>query len=114
MTATSKDGGKTWSEGKDASFPNPNAAIDFKKLANGHLMLIYNDHMYERSPLTAALSTDGGQTFPHRLNLMEGKGSYSYPTAIQTQDGKIHVFFTSDGRTTIRHAILEESDIVQR
>lgn len=112
VTATSKDGGQTWTEGKDASFPNPNAAIDFKKLANGHLMLIYNDHMYERSPLTVAISTDGGKTFPHRRDIVDGKGSYSYPTAVQGKDGKIHLIYTSDGRTTIRHAIFEEEDIV--
>ncbi len=114
VTARSDDGGKSWSEGTDSSFPNPNSALDFKKLANGHLILIYNDHMYERSPLTIALSTDGGKTFPHKRNLVEGEGSYAYPTAIQTEDGKIHVLFTSDERTVIRHAVLEERDLLEK
>ncbi len=112
VTSTSTDGGKTWSEGVDSKFPNPNSAIDLKELANGHVMLVYNDHMYERTPLTVAISTDGGKTFPHRRNLMEGEGSFAYPTAIQTKDGKIHVIFTSNERTTIRHAVFEEDDIL--
>ena len=76
-------------------------------------MLIYNDHMYERSPLTVAISTDGGQTFPRRRNIVDGKGSYSYPTAVQAKDGKIHLIYTSDSRTTIRHAVFSEADIVE-
>lgn len=113
ITATSSDGGATWTEGADSAFPNPNSAIDFKKLASGNLMLVYNDHMYERTPLTVAISTDGGKSFPHRRNLIEGEGSFAYPTAIQTRDGKIHVIFTSDERTTIRHAVFEEDVILE-
>ena len=112
VRSDSHDGGITWSRGKNCSFPNPNSAVDFKRLNNGHLLLVYNDHMYDRTPLTMAISTDGGKTFAHRRNLAEGPGSFAYPTAIQTKDEKIHVIFTSDDRTTIRHAILDESEIV--
>ncbi len=42
VTARSSDGGQTWTEGVDSEFPNPNSAIDFKKLASGHLLLVYN------------------------------------------------------------------------
>ena len=108
----SNDGGHTWVEGKDSPFPNPNAALDLKKLRNGHILLVYNDSMSGRTPLTAAISTDGGKTFPHRRNIAEGEGAFSYPTAIETSDGKIHVIFTSDGRTTIRHAVFDEKWIV--
>ena len=112
VTAESKDGGVTWTEGRDSTIPNPNSALDFKKLANGHLMLVYNDHMYERSPLTVAISTDGGLSFPHKRNIAEGKGSYAYPTAIQSKDGKIHVIYTSDERQVIRHATFDEDVIL--
>jgi predicted neuraminidase len=103
------DGGKTWSDGQDTEFPNPNAAVDFYKLRNGHLILVYNDSMNDRTPLTAAISTDGGKTFPHRRNVMSGPGDFGYPTVVQTQDGRIHVLFTSDERTVVRHAWFEES-----
>ena len=112
IRSESKDGGRTWSEGHNAEFPNPNAAVDFIKLRNGHLVLVFNDSMNDRSPLTVAISTDGGQSFPHRRNLAEGPGDFGYPTAIQTQDGQIHITFTSDQRTVVRHAVFEENAII--
>ena len=110
----SHDGGRTWTAGQETEFPNPNAAVEFIKLQNGHLLLIYNDSMNHRTPLTAAISTDNGQTFPHRRNLIAGPGDFAYPTAVQTRDGKIHVVFTSDERTVVRHAVFEESAVVNR
>lgn len=108
----SRDGGKTWSEGKDSPFPNPNAAVDFIKLQNGHLLLVYNDSMTDRTPLTVAISVDNDQTYPYKRNIAEGNNSFAYPTAIQTRDGKIHVVFTSDERTVINHAVFEEDAIL--
>ena len=112
VRSESHDGGRSWSAGQETEFPNPNAAVELIKLRSGNLLFIFNDSMDERSPLTAAISTDLGRTFPSRRNLAEGRGSFAYPTAIQTRDGKIHVTFTSDERTVIRHAIFEESAIL--
>ena len=110
----SRDGGYTWSDGRDSQFPNPNAAVDFIRLRNGHLLLVYNDSHRSRTPLTVALSTDNDRTYPHRLNIAEGPGSFAYPSAIQSSDGKIHVVYTSDQRTVIRHAVFDESDVLSR
>ena len=82
------------------------------RLKNGHLLFVYNDSMDARTPLRAAISMDGGKTFPFRRNLAEGRNSYAYPTAIQTSDGLIHVTFTTDERTVIRQAVFEESAIL--
>lgn len=112
VRSESHDGGRTWSAGTDSSFPNPNAAADLLRLHNGHLLLVYNDSMNRRTPLTAALSTDGDRTYPHRRNLAEGPGDFAYPFAIQTRDGKIHVVYTSDRRSVINHAVFEESVLV--
>ena len=83
VRAESHDGGMTWSEGKDSAFPNPNAAIDFIKLKSGRLLLIYNDSMNRRTPLTAALSSDHDRTWPVRRNIIEGARDFGYPTAFQ-------------------------------
>jgi predicted neuraminidase len=107
----SRDGGHTWSEGRDSQFPNPNAAVDFIRLRNGHLLLVYNDSHRSRTPLTVAISADNDRTYPHRRNIGEGPGSFAYPTVLQSSDGKIHVIYTTDQRTVIRHAVFEESDI---
>ena len=64
VRSESHDGGLTWSEGKDTAFPNPNAAVDFIKLQSGRLLLIYNNSMNRRTPLTAALSYDQDRTWP--------------------------------------------------
>ncbi len=108
----SYDGGRTWSQGVETTFPNPNAAVELIRLANGHLLFVYNNSMNDRSPLTCAISTDHGETFPYKLDLASGDGSYAYPTALQTPDGFIHILFTSDNRTTIRHATLSEPAIL--
>lgn len=107
----SRDAGLTWSPGVETDFPNPNAAVDLLKLRSGALLFLYNHSMDERSPLRAVLSTDGGRSWTRQLDLASGPGSFSYPTAIQSQDGKIHVTFTSDERTVIRHAVFEEADL---
>jgi len=112
VRSESHDGGKTWSEGRDSQFPNPNAAVSFIKLQNGHLLLLYNNSMLRRSPLTAAISTDNDKTYPYRRNIAEGNNTFAYPMAIQTRDGKIHVVYTTNERTTIMHAMFEESVIL--
>lgn len=109
----SHDGGRTWSPGVDTEFPNPNAAVDLLELRNGHLLFLYNDSPDSRTPLRAAISTDGGKTWPHRRNLAEGPGDFAYPTALQTKDGRIHVTYTSDERTVIRHAVFDEQAILR-
>ena len=112
VRAESHDGGKSWSEGRDTKFPNPNAAIDFVKLKNGHLLLVYNDSGTERTPLTVAISTDGDKTYPYRRNIAVGDHDYAYPYAIQTADGKIHLVYTSEKRSVINHTVFEESAIL--
>jgi predicted neuraminidase len=107
----SRDGGRTWSSGVETDFPNPNSSVELLRLRSGNLLFIYNHSMNQRTPLRAVLSTDGGQTWPHRLDLASGDGSFSYPTAIQTRDGRIHVTFTSDGRQVIRRALFHEEDL---
>ncbi len=112
--AESRDGGFTWSEGTRTQFRNPNSAVDFIKLQNGHLLLVYNDNNEgERMPLTVAISTDNDKTYPHRRDIYNVAGdTAAYPTAIQTKDGKIHIVYTSGVRTIINHAVFEESAIL--
>lgn len=112
VRAESHDAGQTWSEGRNSQFPNPNSAVDFIKLENGHLLLVYNDSMNDRTPLTVAISTDQDRSYPHRRNIAEGDNSFAYPTAIQTSDGRIHVIYTTNDRTVIRHAHFAEEAIL--
>jgi predicted neuraminidase len=109
VRAESRDGGMTWSQGTDTTFPNPNAAVDLLKLQSGHLLLVYNNSMNDRTPLSVALSTDGERSWSHRRDLATGPFDYAYPFAIQSRDGKIHVVYTSHERTVIEHAVFDEA-----
>ena len=108
VRAESTDGGWTWSEGRDSTFQNPNAAVDFLKLASGNLLLVFNDSMTKRTPLVAALSTDGDATYARR-NIAEGPGDFAYPIVLQGADGRIHAVYTSNRRQVINHAVFTES-----
>lgn len=113
VRSESTDGGHTWSQGADTKFPNPNAAIDFLKLKSGHLLLVYNDSPLERTPLSVAISTDADRSYPYHRDIGTGDHDYGYPYAIQTADGKIHLVYTTDKRSTINHVVFDEGAIVQ-
>ena len=107
VRSESRDGGKTWSRGDDSRFPNPNAAIDFLRLKDGSLLLVYNDSFSDRTPLAAALSVDGDKSYPHKRNIAEGKDDFAYPFVIQARDGKVHVVYTANERTEIHRAVFD-------
>lgn len=112
VKTSSSDGGLTWTQGEETEFPNPNAAVELIRLHNGHLLFVYNDSMDDRTPLAAAVSHDHGKTFPIRVNLKEGPHSFAYPTAIQTRDQRIHVFYTTNERTTISRVTFTEDALL--
>jgi predicted neuraminidase len=113
VRAESHDGGQTWSEGQDSQFPNPNAAVEFIKLRSGRLLLIYNNSMTRRTPLTAAVSSDQDRTWPIRRNICSGENDFGYPSAFQARDGWIHLVFTSDRRTVVNHAVFDEDWLLE-
>ena len=108
VRSESHDGGWTWSEGKDSTFPNPNAAVDFLKLESGRLLLVFNDSMTAHPAHRRAFARRR-PTYPRRRNLGEGPGDFAYPIAFQAADGRIHVVYTSDRRTVVNHAVFTES-----
>ncbi len=112
VRSESHDGGRTWSEGKDSSFPNPNAAVDLLKLKSGRLLLVYNNSMTRRTPLSLALSEDLDRSWPVRRDLRTGDNGYGYPIAFQAKDGRIHVVFTSDQRSVVNHAVFDEDWVI--
>lgn len=114
IRSESRDGGRTWSKGEDTEFRNPNSAVDFLRLRNGHLLLVFNDtNLGDRMPLTAAISTDGDRTYPHRRHIVNVPGdTAAYPVAIQTKDDKIHVVYTSQERTVVNRVVFDESAVL--
>lgn len=107
MKSESTDEGMTWSAARKTSLPNPGASIDAITLKDGNLLMVYNDLEDGRHRLAVSLSDDEGKTWKWTRYLEnDQEGSFSYPTAIQTKDGLIHVsysFHVKAGKT-IRHA----------
>jgi len=104
----SDDGGRTWSQPVDAGFPNPGTPAVLLRLASGNLILVFNDSTRERRPLSMTLTRNEGQTWTAPRVLANGDSTYSYPSAVQTPDGLIHLVY-SLGRDKIRHITVNEA-----
>ena len=131
--STSPDG-CTWTAPRRTELPNNNSSIQMTRLANGHLVLAFNNvgsvisggkpKAGPRKPLSVALSKDDGVTWgwvrdletgpatpsepatdPNRKE--PGREEYSYPSVTQTSDGKIHVAYTYE-RYTIKAVRFDE------
>lgn len=108
VASESMDGGKTWSKGVDTKFPNPNSAVDMMKLKSGRIILLYNHSMTVRTPLSVAVSEDGGKNWLNRRDLATEYNAFAYPIFFQARDGRIHAIYTSDQRKVINHVIFDE------
>lgn len=105
----STDYGRTWSDAVPTDLPNPNARVALAKLGSGSLVLAYNPTRRGRSPLRLALSTDGGETWPHGVTVEAEPGEeFSYPYLLQSADGMIHLGYTHR-RESMRHLVFDEA-----
>ena len=109
VSLESADSGKTWSDPQAMELPNPNSGIDAVTLADGRSLLVYNHTAKGRSPLNIALSADG-KTWAPSVILEDEKGEFSYPAAIQTSDGLVHVTYTWN-RKKVKHVTLDPKQL---
>ena len=117
LISHSDDDGYSWTYAQKSEIPNPGASIELLKLKNGHWFLVYNDVDDGRYSIAAAISDDEGKTWKWKKNLenIEG-GSFSYPSVIQTKDGRIHVTYTyrlPGERKTIKHVFFKENWVIE-
>jgi predicted neuraminidase len=85
--------GWIWSRMTATSLPNPNSGTDAVTLKNGRHLLVYNNTTQERSPLNAAVSSDG-VLWKNVITLEDRQGEFSYPAVIQSSDGGVHITYT--------------------
>ena len=109
----SDDNGLTWSRLQLIDLPNNNSGLDALTLADGRYAMICNDWPIEpdkqkgaRTPLSLMISDDGLH-WQHALTVEDSPVSqYSYPSMIQTRDGKIHLIYTWR-RQRIKHVVID-------
>ncbi len=132
--------GCTWTAPQKTQLPNNNSSIQATKLHDGNLVIAFNNvratiakgkpQAAPRKPLSIALSEDQGKTWRWVRDLetgisnarqtavgqanrnVPGREEYSYPSVIQTADGKIVVAYTYR-RFTIKVVRFDESWIKQ-
>jgi predicted neuraminidase len=112
MRSVSQDGGETWSLARDTDLPNPGSSLAVVTLRDGRWALVYNDTEDGRHQLAVSLSENEGETWPWKryLDAAEpGVGSFSYPTAIEAKDGRVHVTYSYrvEGGAAIKHAAFD-------
>ena len=102
---TSEDNGATWTSSQSIGLPNSGTSVDWVRLNNGHVVVVFNNDPQRRFPLTVALSIDEGETFTALRNIndeCDGENcSYSYPSIMQSSiDGTLWVTYSFE-RSTI-------------
>lgn len=92
--ADSFDNGRTWSPVTTTDLINNNSGIDAVRLQDGRLVMIFNNTLQGRTPLTLAISTDTGKTWKIWKDLETDLGEYSYPAMIQASNGDLLITYT--------------------
>ncbi len=109
LKSISMDDGYTWTAAEKTDIPNPGTSVDAIKLKNGNWVMVYNDLEDGRYSVAVSLSDDEGQTWKWTKRLERDetkKGSFSYPSVIQTKDGLVHVTYSyriGENKKTIKH-----------
>lgn len=107
----SYDQGMTWSEGMSWNVRAPESPATCRRIpSTGDLLLIWNDnyepgagHQGKRIPLTAAISSDEGQTWKHKRNLETGPGiTAAYCSLTFVRDRAILTYTLRNDETLLR------------
>jgi len=97
----STDCARTWSPARPTPLPNPDAGVDTVRLPDDSLLLAFNNSPELRSPLSLALSRDGGLTWEVMADVESEPGEYSYPSLCLAPDGSLHLTYTWQRRTIL-------------
>ena len=107
-TAISDDGGDHWSAPSQLSVQCPEAPATIRTIpSTGDLLLIWNNvfdktkgHGGERTPLTVAISRDGGSTWGKVRNIeTDADHSYAYTSVLFHKDRVLLSYYVGDRQT---------------
>jgi len=105
----STDGGVTWAPLTVTDLLHPGAGIEALLLANGNLLMMYNDvEKAPRNKLAVSISADRGKTWQWTRHIESTPdGRFDYPSVIQAKDGTLHATYTV-GTKTIKYVHFNE------
>ena len=113
LQSESTDLGQTWTKPEKTELRCPGSGIAMTQLDNGHLVLVYNNSPnWDRNPLNVIRSLDEGKTWTEDCIIEPNWSEYSYPSVIQSSDGKIHLTYTYR-RYSIKHVTFNEDWMYQ-
>lgn len=103
MLSRTTDAGRHWSAPQPTSLPNPDSGLDALRLFDGRLLVAFNDAQKGRENLRLAISNDNGTSWTRTATVAaETGGEFSYPSLLQTDDGRVHLVYTWQ-RKGIKH-----------
>jgi predicted neuraminidase len=114
----STDRGETWTATQKTDIPNT-ASVELLVLQDGKWAFLGNDQTEGRHRLSLYLSDDEGKTWKWKTKLQDsepGKGSYSYPSLIQTSDGLLHMtysFHEGASQKSIKYVVVDPKRLIQ-
>lgn len=106
--AYSRDGGETWGDFGPSPIYGPCAPATIKRLKNGDLFLVWNDHenrkdLYRRAPLVAAVSRDEGASWVCRRAVEpDEKGFFCYISVLELDGSVLLHYYNGQSLTSSR------------
>lgn len=117
QVSESKDKDESWSTATKTSISNT-TSVELLVLQDGKWAFLGNDIEDGRFRLSLYVSNDKGNTWKWKYYLENeppGKGSFSYPSLIQTSDGLLHITYSyqlDKSRETIKYAVIDPKAIL--
>jgi len=120
LASRTHDAGQHWDPVKPTTLPNPNAPVMGLRLRDGAILLVFNNSSVSRVALSLAVSRDGGRRWQLVHSFETGElyldgsiANFSYPYALQTADGMIHVAYVWRLRG-VKHVTFNEAWLRER
>jgi len=118
--------GRKWAPARTTTLPCPNSGLDAVRLADGRIIVVFNDSFQRkqeaRNVLSVAVSLDDGETWARSYRIEDAQGQYdaegkpyefSYPSVVQASDGLVHIVYTYL-RKNVKHVILDPTRLRPR
>ena len=111
----STDGGETWSPAEPTALRGTAAPVAITRIpTTGDLLAIWNNNLGKdlpgnvgRTPLTAAVSKDEGETWENLRNIEEGaQDAWAYPAVTWVEDRALLTYFNYTGGLSLQLRIV--------